>query len=32
MAKAEAPGLFGLRGLKNPLRSLAEDNGIEWKD
>jgi len=26
------PGLFGLRGLKNPLRDLAEQAGVEWKD
>jgi len=31
-AKGEAPGLFGLRGLKNPLRGMAEEIGVEWKD
>lgn len=26
------PGLFGLPGLKNPLREAAESVGVEWKD
>lgn len=32
LAKASPPGLFGLRGLKNPLREAAESIGVEWKD
>lgn len=26
------PGLFGLPGLRNPLRDAAESIGVEWKD
>merc|ERR1711924_27389 len=28
----EAPGLFGIRGFKNPLREIAETVGVDWKD
>ena len=27
-----APGLFGFKGLRNPLREAAEQIGVEWKD
>jgi len=29
---SQKPGLFGLPGLRNPLREAAESIGVEWKD
>jgi len=26
------PGLFGIGGLKNPLREISDTLGVEWKD
>ena len=31
-AESEKPGLFGIRGLKNPLPEIADIAGVEWKD
>ena len=31
-AKGKPPGLFGFKGIPNPIRSIAEEIGVEWKD
>ena len=31
-ARGAPPGLFGLKGVTNPLRALADQVQVEWKD